>query len=114
MLAEISQVEIWMLVGQLVMAIGTIGTLLFMVVGRNKPTELTANPPLDVRIVEEMHKQFALRSDFLEHVRDNDAQRGVLHKRVDDAVEDYNQKFQKLPNEIVALLRNTGNLKKWD
>lgn len=54
----------------------------------------------------------ASKEEFLKHVADNDNQRGLLHKRIDDVIDDYNAKFQSLPNEIVALLKNTGAIRR--
>lgn len=97
-----------MLVLTAIMAIGTIGALVVMVIALNRKVDTQISPqPLDVNLVE----QFASRREFLDHVRDNDKQRAILHKRMDDCIKDYNEKFQQLPNEIVALLRNTGNLR---
>lgn len=104
--------EIWMICLSAIMAVGTIGSVIVALIALNRGSDTFISPqPLDVRVIEELHKQFALRADFIGHVKDNDKQRGIIHKRLDDAIADYNEKFQALPNEIVALLRNTGNLK---
>lgn len=107
-----TQAEIWMLVFNAIMAAGTCGAFVVMLASLNKISRTQITPqPLDVRVIEELHRQFAAQDEFAEHVRDNDKQRGILHQRIDAAIADYNEKFQKLPNEIVALLRNTGNLR---
>lgn len=32
----------------------------------------------------------------------------AAHKRMDELVNDYNEKFQQLPHQIIALMRNAG------
>ena len=109
MFAELSGLETASLITGFVF--GGVGLAIAGVAAFKKGSVEVSPQPFDVRVVEEMHKQFTPKTDFSAHVRDNDKQRGVLHGRIDDVVADYNEKFQKLPNEIVALLSNTGNLK---
>lgn len=97
----------WSLIATVIMAIATFG----MWLDTRKQRKVSVEQPVDIRVVEQLHQQFASKLEFQQHVRDTDKQRGLLHKRMDEAIRDYNEKFQSLPNEIVALLRNTGNLK---
>lgn len=107
-----NQLDIWMLIATLVMAIGTAVMAVIMWMDRSKRAEIKISPqPVKVAITDELHDRFASREDFLAHCRDNEKQREKLHGRIDDAIADYNQKFQNLPGEIVALLRHTGALK---
>lgn len=103
-----TEAEKWMVAGMIIGLLLTFGALVISIIALNKKAAVEVSPqPLDVNLVE----QFASRREFLEHVRDNDKQRAILHKRLDEAIRDYNEKFQSLPNELVALLRNTGVIK---
>ncbi len=64
----------------------------------------------------------ATREEFDEHVRTNRAAHNQIfseikegdadvHKRLDAVVKEFNEQLRALPNEIIALLRNTGALK---
>lgn len=93
-------------------SLATLGGLIVMIVALKRVSDINVtNKTLSVEVKQHLHDQFASREDFQQHVMDNETQRSILHSRVDRAIEDYNRKFQALPNEIVALLRNTGNLK---
>jgi len=71
MLAEVSQIEVWMLVGQLLMAVGTIGALAFMAASFNKKQNVAFKQPVTVTISEELHKVFAAKEAFDLHVAEN-------------------------------------------
>ena len=70
MLAEITQMEIWMLVAEILIAIGTVGALLLMVASFNKKQNIQFKQPVSVTISEELHKEFASREDFEKHLAD--------------------------------------------
>jgi hypothetical protein len=107
-----STTEILMVIAGAVESLATLGGLIVMIVALKRVSDVNVtNRELRVHVEQKLHDLFASKPEFQEHVRDNDRQRGILHKRLDDAIQDYNEKFQALPNEIVALLRNTGNLK---
>lgn len=53
-------------------------------------------------------QEFVAKPDFEKHAAYDHVEHGILHKRINDAEADYNEKFQQLPNQIVMLLRNTG------
>jgi uncharacterized protein YpmS len=99
--------EAWMLGCTILMAMASIGALIVAILALNRRQQIAVQQPVDIKLIE----QLVSKDDFMAHVRENDRQRGLLHKRLDDAIKDYNEKFQALPNEIVALLRNTGNLR---
>lgn len=107
-----STLEILMVIAGAVESLATLGGLIVMIVALKRVSDINlTNKTLSVHVEQRFHDQFAAKSEFLEHVRNNDRQRGIIHKRIDDLIRDYNDKFQAQPNEIVALLRNTGNLK---
>lgn len=65
------------------------------------------------------------KQELAGHIRDDRAEHQLLHDRISKASEaselrsqamkdDYNEKFQQLPNQIVALLRNTGVIRDRD
>ncbi len=71
MLAEVSQMEIWMLVSNLLVAIGTVGALFFMVNSANKKQSVDFPQPVTITITEELHKVFAAKEEFQKHVAEN-------------------------------------------
>jgi len=103
-----TEAEKWMLGGMIISTLLTLGGLIISIVAINKKQEVQiSDQPISIKLQE----QFAGKHEFQEHVQDNDRQRGMLHKRIDRVIADYNDKFQTLPNEIVALLKNTGAIK---
>jgi hypothetical protein len=107
-----SATDICMILGMVLGDFISAAAVIVAIAAMRRATDVNVtNRTLSVHVTQQMHDQFASKPEFFEHVRDNDKQRGILHNRIDRAIDDYNEKFQALPNEIVALLRNTGNLK---
>jgi hypothetical protein len=104
--------EIILIIAGLLEALATVGSLVVMIVALKRVTDVNVtNKTFSVHVTQAMHEQFASKPDFNAHVADNDKNREILHERVNEAIRDYNQKFQDLPGEIIALLRNAGALK---
>lgn len=74
--------EVWMLVGQLLMAVGTIGALIIMAAAFNKKQNVQFKQPVNVTISEELHKIFAAKETFDRHVAENKAEHEQLHSRI--------------------------------
>src|SRR5580698_3174488 len=104
--------EIILIIAGSLEAIATVGTAIIMLVALKRVNDVNVtNKTLSVHVTQAMHDQFASKPDFNAHVVDNDKNREIIHERINEAIKDYNQKFQDLPGEIVALLRNAGALK---
>jgi hypothetical protein len=71
MFAEVSQMEVWMLISQVVMALATVGALLFMAAAFNKRQKVQFQQPVSVTITEELHKVFASKENFDKHIAEN-------------------------------------------
>jgi len=95
----VNQMEVWMLVGQLIMAAGTIGTLIYMVVASNKKTDVRFHQPVSVTITEELHKTFAAKADFDAHVRKNQ----------DDTLEVFRE-INRLKAENLQMTKDIGQI----
>lgn len=91
--------QFWLIIGFLASIFSNIVVAVVVLIGRKQKREVSFT--FDA----------ASKEEFVKHVEDNDKQRGLLHKRIDDVIDDYNAKFQSLPNEIVALLKNTGAIR---
>jgi len=62
---------------------------------------------LDVRFVETL----ATKTDLANSVTKLELEDKVLHKRITDGRNDLDKTLRELPMQIVALLKNTGNLR---
>ena len=96
MFAEISQMETWMLISQLVIAVGTIGALLVMVATFNKKAKVQVQQPVRVTVDEELHKLFASKPDFENHLRD-------FREKHSEVWRTLRGENQRIGNEVTAM-----------
>jgi flagellar motility protein MotE (MotC chaperone) len=109
MLAEISQMEVWMLISQIVIAVGTIGALLFMAASFNKKTNVAFKQPVSVTISEELHNVFASKTEFEKHLADFKEK----HKEVWATLRGENQRISSevtATREAIAGLESTTGM----
>ena len=95
MLAEVSQMEVWMLIAELLIAIGTLGALGYMAAAFNKKQQVQFKQPVSVTISEELHKVFASRQDFDNHLHDFKEKHNEIWRTL-------RGENQRISNEVVS------------
>ena len=119
MLAEAtgpSQLEIWMLIGQLLMAIGTIGALVLMAAAFNKKQNVAFKQPVSVTISEELHKVFAAKEAFENHIAENKKEHENFYSKIGGvergAAANLAGRFDKISSELTEQGKDIAGLKK--
>lgn len=108
MLAEISQYEVWTLVATLVMAAGTLGAFVIMIISFNRKQQVQFRQPVQVTINEELHKAFASKEAFDAFVLKTDEelaqQREILRLEIPEMVRQVNSSGEKRIRRVHARL----------
>ena len=113
--AEITQMEIWMLISNLLVAIGTLGALVFMVLSFNKKQRVAFQQPVTVTITEELHKTFAAKSEFDAHVLANQTHSLEVFREINRLKSENLQMTRdigQITAQTMATLANAKNLLK--
>lgn len=63
--------EKWILGCTIVMAVGTIGAMIVMIIALNKKQEVKVDQPVSITITEELHNSFAAKESFDKHCEEN-------------------------------------------
>jgi hypothetical protein len=77
-----SAAEIWLIVAGMIEVVATVAAVVIALVAMDKKTQ-TQVQPQPLRIIEEIHHQFASRKDFAGHVRTNTDRHSQLFNRID-------------------------------
>lgn len=86
---------------------GFLGSLLFLLIIVEKLKIFFPSKEVPKREVT-ITTDAASKVEFDEHKEIDREEHAHLHKRIDQSLAEFNDKFQQLPNQIVTLLRNTG------